>query len=96
MRNLSELTPEECVKIATIAFPEVKWSVVQPENKWTGFDLVSSENGEDEIEKYIFQISYGSGDKPRFAFFENLWEYPVSVSEIEAINIYLKSISVTI
>ena len=60
MRTLKDLTQEECIKIASIANPDVEWKFVQSSSKWDGFDLVEKDCDNENIAKYIFQIDYRS------------------------------------
>ena len=97
MRTLKDLTQEECIKIASIAEPNVEWKFTQSSDKWNGFDLVENDCENESIAKYIFQIDYRSNEelksKPRFRFYEDLYEYSVN---IEAIIEYLMSIDCTV
>lgn len=96
MRTLKDLTQEECIKIASIAKPDVEWKFVQSSDKWDGFDLVEKDCENENIAKYIFQIDYRSSEelksKTRFRIYEDLHECPVN---IEAIINYLLSIGCT-
>ena len=96
MRTLKDLTQEECIKIASIAEPNVEWKFVQSSDKWDGFDLVEKNCENESIAKYIFQIDYRSNEelksKPRFRIYEDLLDYSVN---IEAIMGYLISIGCT-
>lgn len=93
MRTLKDLTQDECIKIASIAEPNVEWKLVQCSYKWDGFDLVEKDCEHQNIAKYIFQIDYRLNEeltsKPRFRIYENLHEYSVN---IEGILEYLMSI----
>lgn len=60
MRTLNELTPEECVNIATIAEPNVDWKFIQSNEKWNGFDLIENSCVDEKYAKHIFQIDYQS------------------------------------
>lgn len=93
MRTLKDLTQEECIKIASIAEPNVEWKFIQSSDKWDGFDLVEKDCRNEDIAKYIFQIDYRSNEElksnPRFRIYEYLHEYYVN---IEPIMKYLISI----
>ena len=43
MRNLKDLTQDECIEIAKIINPNVNWKFVVSEYTWDGFDLVDAE-----------------------------------------------------
>jgi hypothetical protein len=94
MKKLKDLTPEECVQIASIAEPDVEWKFVRSVCKWDGFDLIEKECKNENISKYIFQIDYRSdeelGSVSRFRFYEDLHLYPLSEDIILRINNYLK------
>ena len=96
MRTIKDLTQEECIKIASIAEPNVEWKFIQSSDKWDGFDLVEKDWEHENVAKYIFQIDYRSTEelksKPRFRIYEDLHEYSVN---IEAIIEYLTSIGCT-
>ena len=96
MKTLKDLTQDECIKIASIAEPNVEWRFIQSSDKWDGFDLVEKDCENETIAKYIFQIDYRLDEeiksKPRFRIYKNLHEYSVN---IEAIIKYLMSIGCT-
>lgn len=96
MRTLKDLTQEECIKIASIAEPNIKWKLIQSSDKWDGFDLIEKDCENETISKYIFQIDYRSTEelksKARFRIYEDIYEYPVN---IEPILEYLMSINCT-
>lgn len=96
MRTLKDLTEDECIKIASIAEPNVEWKFVHSADKWDGFDLVEKDCEHENVAKYIFQIDYRSIEelksKQRFRIYEDLHEYSVN---IEAIIEYLMSIGCT-
>ena len=93
MRTLKELTQDECIKIASLAEPNVEWKYVQSSDKWDGFDLVEKDCHNENIAKFIFQIDYRSDEeiksKSRFRIYEDLHEY---TPNLEAILNYLMSI----
>lgn len=86
MRTLKDLTQEECIKIASIAEPDVEWKFIQSSNKWDGFDLIEKDCEQENISKYVFQIDYRSDgiikSKSRFRLYEDLHEYPVDNNKI--------------
>lgn len=91
IRGLKDLTPEECVKIASIAVPHIEWQFHQSREKWDGFDLVVKEwDSSDLMAKgitlYAFQIDYRSEEKlkgePIFRFYVNLIQQPISIVPI--------------
>jgi hypothetical protein len=95
MKNLKDLTPQECIKIASIVEPNVDWKIIQSKYVWDGFDLI--EKGDDEsISKYIFQIDYRSdemvGSKSRFRFYKDLYQYNIDDTEMKQILIYLETL----
>lgn len=57
MKYLSGLTEQQCIDIATIAVPNVKWKLVYPKNKWNGFDLIEVDKTE-LTTNHIFQIAW--------------------------------------
>ena len=57
MEILKKLTNEQCVEIAKIVEPSVKWKVITSENKWDGIDLINEECQEHNA-KNIFQIDF--------------------------------------
>jgi len=96
MKNLKDLTPEECIKIATIAEPNVEWKFIQSENKWNGFDLIGVDDNENDICKNIFQIVYNDvvefGKESRFRIYVDLCEFPIDDDKLDEINNYLKTL----
>ena len=96
MRTIKDLTQEECIKIASIAEPNVEWKFIQSSDKWDGFDLVEKDCEHENVAKYIFQIDYRSTEelksKPIFRIYKDLHEYSVN---IEAIIEYLTLIGCT-
>lgn len=96
MRTLKDLTQDECMKIASLAEPNVEWRFIQSSDKWDGFDLVEKDCEDETKSKYIFQIDYRSNEKlklkSRFRIYKDLFEYSVN---IETILNYLMSIDCT-
>ncbi len=94
MKELKDLTPAECVTIASIAEPNVTWEFVQSKNKWNGFDLIEA-GSEGDISKFIFQIDYSNEElkgKSRFRIYENLHDYHIDYEKEVKIYEYLKSL----
>lgn len=96
MKALKDLTPEECIKIASIVEPDVEWKFIRSVIKWDGFDLVEKDNLDPLKAKHIFQIDYSSDkklkNKPRFRIYdEHLFEYGVG-PKMALILSYLQSI----
>lgn len=96
MKALKDLTPAECVKIASIVEPDVEWKFIQSTSKWNGFDLVEKDCQNPIKAKHIFQIDYRAAeeikDQPRFRIYdENLFEYGVG-SKMTSILDYLNTI----
>lgn len=93
MRTLKDLTQDECIKIASLAEPEVEWKFIQSNNKWNGFDLVEKDCKHENVAKFIFQIDYRSDEdiksKSRFRFYDDSNEY---IPNLEVILNYLSSI----
>jgi hypothetical protein len=58
MKSLKDLTPEQCIKIASIAEPNINWKFIVSKDKWDGFDLIGDSDNENDYCKYIFQIDY--------------------------------------
>lgn len=77
MKNLKDLTPEECILIAKILVPDVNWKLILSKNKWDGFDLID-ESKTEETSEVILQIDYRDvsllNRKDRFRFYHNLNE----------------------
>lgn len=90
MKNLKDLTPDECVKIATIAEPNVTWKFIESSCKWTGFDLISIDDDLNGVCHNIFQIDY---HLKLFRVFHNLEEFSIPNDKIELISKYLIEIN---
>ena len=102
MEKLKSLTSQECVDIASIVRPNVKWKLIESEQRWWGFDLI--EEGSDERDaKHIFQIDFRElnemikiplGMKPesRFRYYKNLREIPIGNEQSEAVDYYLSTL----
>lgn len=93
MRTLKNLTPDECVKIASIIEPNVEWKFHQSDDVWNGFDLIDKNSENENISRYIFQIDYRSNEElksnSRFRLYVDLHEFRI---DEEPILNYLKSI----
>ena len=98
MKNLKDLTPEECIEIAKILVPEVNWNLIQSKNKWDGFDLID-ENESEETSKVIFQIDYRDesllNGKDRFRFYHNLNEIKLPSLSIDYALEFIKKLTFT-
>ncbi len=97
MKNLKDLTKEECIKIACIAFPTINWKFIQSKEIWDGFDLIDIESNENEYPAYyIFQIDYRAekelNSKSRFRFYQDLNEYTIDGKKIEEILNYISTL----
>jgi hypothetical protein len=92
MKNLKNLTIEECIKIASIVEP-IKWEFYKSPEKWDGFDLTGKDyvNGN----KYIFQIDYRPNipKEKRFRIYINLYQYPIDNKKIKKILSFLEAIN---
>lgn len=96
MRNLKDLTQEECIEIAKIINPDVNWKFVVSEYTWDGFDLVDAES-EIMPHKNIVQIGYFPNCNELFREFDaNLYEINISDRTVYKIILYLQSINVEI
>jgi hypothetical protein len=93
MKNLKNLTPEQCIEIATIVKPDVEWKFIKSSNEWEGFDLIEKSDDESGICNFIFQIEYSNKDiklSQRFRLYIDLYEYPLSEEKLEKIVNYLE------
>lgn len=93
---LKNLTPEQCIEIASIAEPTKKWKLIQSKHIWDGFDLIEDADGIDETNsKYVFQIDFRDelelDGKERFRLYKNLEEYPIT--QYRLFRIYINSFS---
>lgn len=94
MRNLKDLTQDECIEIAKIINPNVNWKFIIPKSTWDGFDLVDTES---ENFNTIVQIGYFPDNKTLFQQFDaNLYEINISDRTVYKIILYLQSINVEI
>jgi len=95
MKNLKDLNKQQCVKIASIAEPQIEWELVFEESKWEGFDLIDK-GSKPRYAKYIFQIDYRSEkelmSKPRFRFYEDLHEFDIPKEKIAMIERYISKL----
>lgn len=86
IRGLKDLTPEECVKVASIAVPDIEWQFHQSTEKWDGFDLTEKHWAGKILAKYVFQIDYRSEEKLKgelmFRFYVNLIQQPINIVPI--------------
>ena len=74
--KLKSLTPQQCVKIATIAELNIVWKFIKSSNKWDEFDLIEQTCNIESEANSIFQIDYRSessiGSLPRLRIYKNL------------------------
>lgn len=94
MRNLKDLTQDECIEIAKIINPDVNWKIIIPEHTWDGFDLVDAESNTIPHNN-IVQICYNSNELFR-EFDSELYEINISDRTVYKIILYLQSINVEI
>lgn len=95
MKNIKDLTPIECEKIASIAFPEIKWKYVKSKESWDGFDLI--EQGYSELTtRFIFQINFDTSVEKklesRFSFYDDLNQFPLESQQLLDIINYIESL----
>lgn len=96
MKDLKNLTQAECIEIATIAEPNVKWQFIQSKTKWDGYDLIGIDDNEEKICQNIFQIDFRSEEElsfnSRFRLYFKLEEFLISNVKLSEIYCYLESI----
>ena len=92
MKILKDLTPQECIEIASIIKSDVNWKFIQSkERSWEGFDLV--ENTDLNNNKYILQIDY---KRREFRLYdESLTIRYIPLEILEKVYQYLDSIDNT-
>jgi len=104
IQKLKDLTPQQCIEIASIVRQKVSWKFVEAkENYYYGFDLI--EEGVDTYKaKYVFQIDWRDYDemlkvpigmKPtsRFRIYKHLRELPINEEARKEIDDYLVMIN---
>ena len=100
MRNLKDLTQDECIEIAKIINPNVNWKFIVSKSTWDGFDLVDVES-QIMPHKNFVQIGHSDNSFPNsnaiFREFDaNLYEINISDRTVYKIILYLQSINVEI
>lgn len=99
VQKLKDLSPQQCVKIASIVKPNINWKFVETEEAKFGFDLVDAESDE-KFPKYIFQIDWrddeemlktplGIKPKSRFRLYRNLHECSINKELRKSVDDYL-------
>lgn len=101
MRNLKDLTQDECIEIAKIINPNVNWKFVVSEYTWDGFDLVDAESENLRYNNNIVQIDYSgkpyqTGHNIFREYDERLCGVHIPDSIVNKVILYLQSINVEI
>lgn len=80
MKNIKNLTEQQCVDLASFLYPKFKWEYIISKYKWDGHDVVSKDKNEEGFNKAVFQISFDG----KFTFYdENLYDYPADLNKVE-------------
>ena len=92
MKYLSGLTEQQCIDIATIAVPNVKWKLVYSESKWNGFDLIECDKTELTTD-HIFQIAWDFEDSIKsLSHFSELNKQSISLTRRRNVINYINNI----
>jgi hypothetical protein len=96
MKNLKDLTQEECVKIAQIINPKIDWEFYISKHRWNGFDII--EKSEMDITTYDswecvqIDLDFEHPQKLAFKHFKDLEEVRISDFTFAKIFYYLESL----
>lgn len=92
--KLRNLTVEQCLKIAEMAYPDINWIFYSSrKHPWDGHDLIDKNSQESDWIEYIFQIDYRDekelNGKSRFRFYKDTFEYTVFEEKVQQIINYI-------
>ena len=96
MKDIKDLTPEECVQIAKIIEPNIDWKFTVPseEYKWDGFDVVGEQDSYG-IYKNIVQIDYRKTRQNNISimyFEDGLHQYSITNEQFDKVSAYINSL----
>ena len=82
---LENLTDEQCVHIAKIAYPEIDWVVTRLIRNWKGRDLVEeASKSESNKYKHNFQIDFReSQEEIRFRYYNHEYQQTIVSDEVK-------------